>query len=388
MKHICIIGSSAKSFYLFRKSLIRDFVVDGWMVSCIAPDFDGSSKSRIGIDSVALYSIRYNPGSLNPIMDVSGIFCLFMLLNKIKPCTVISFGAKAVVYGSIVSSLCPVSRHFALIEGLGRGFGGFDESKPMRSAMTFFLKKFSYRVATSLSYGVFFLNSDDMDTFKVERMLEHNRAAVLGGIGVDLSYWAPSTDSVVLFRRPKKGEVTFLFSGRLLVEKGIIEYINVAYKVKNQWAGCRFVVLGDNNSVDCSPDVRKLIDLAVTDRVIEHFGFVDDVKYFLAEADVFVHPSFYREGVPRSCQEAMAFGLPIITSDTPGNREVVVDQVNGFFIAGKDVDSLFHAVIRFIEEPSLIESMGRESRRLAAEYFDERVFNALLIRYVNSGGSF
>jgi len=106
------------------------------------------------------------------------------------------------------------------------------------------------------------------------------------------------------------------------------------------------------------------------------------VKPWLAQASVYVLPSYYREGVPRSTQEAMAMGRPIITTDAPGCRETVVEGVNGFLVPPRDVGALAEAMERFIEEPSLIETMGRESRRLAEERFDVCKVNARLIEYI------
>jgi glycosyltransferase involved in cell wall biosynthesis len=110
---------------------------------------------------------------------------------------------------------------------------------------------------------------------------------------------------------------------------------------------------------------------------VEICGHVD-VKPFLQRGGVFVLPSYYREGVPRSTQEAMAAGLPIITTDVPGCRETVVDGVNGFLVPAHNAKALAKAMKRFIVQPALIKSMGKESRRMAEERFDIHKVNLRL----------
>lgn len=98
---------------------------------------------------------------------------------------------------------------------------------------------------------------------------------------------------------------------------------------------------------------------------------------------MYVLPSFYREGVPRSTQEALALARPVITTDAPGCRETVVDGVNGFLVPPRDPEALAEAMERFIREPDLIPRMGRESRKLAEERFDVRKINQRLIQYLS-----
>jgi len=102
-------------------------------------------------------------------------------------------------------------------------------------------------------------------------------------------------------------------------------------------------------------------------------------RTYLARASVFVLPSYYREGVPRSIQEAMAMARPIIITDAPGCRETVIPGVNGFLVPVRDVEALVSAMERFINEPELIERMGKESRRIAEERFNVHKINKVLL---------
>src|SRR5690625_5505399 len=90
--------------------------------------------------------------------------------------------------------------------------------------------------------------------------------------------------------------------------------------------------------------------------------------------------SSYREGVPRSTQEAMAMGRPVITTDAPGCRETVEDGRNGYLVPVRDSEALAQAMLRFIEQPELIERMGKESRMMAEEKFDVHQINAVMLQ--------
>ncbi|MFQ5444644.1 MAG: glycosyltransferase, partial [Nitrospinales bacterium] len=114
--------------------------------------------------------------------------------------------------------------------------------------------------------------------------------------------------------------------------------------------------------------------------VIEYPGKTKDVRPFIANANVFVLPSFYREGLPRSTLEAMAMGRPIITTDWPGCKETVVSGENGFLVPVKDAEALAAAMEKFISQPDLIKSMGKCSRKIAEEKYDIHKVNQIIMR--------
>ncbi len=162
--------------------------------------------------------------------------------------------------------------------------------------------------------------------------------------------------------RPVTAPVTFLLAAR---------------RVKARHPLARFVLLG---GLDPNPGglSRAVVQAWVAEGFLEWPGHVE-VKPWLAQASVYVLPYYYREGVPRSTQEALAMGRPVITTDARGCRETLVDGENGFLVPVRDVEALAERMIRFIEEPALIETMGRAARRLAEERFDVRRINARIL---------
>jgi glycosyltransferase involved in cell wall biosynthesis len=166
----------------------------------------------------------------------------------------------------------------------------------------------------------------------------------------------------------------------LLREKGIVEFAQAAQRIKQRYPNTRFLLLG---GLDTNPgalrehEVRSWADAGF----LEWHGHVPDVRPYFAQTSVYVLPS-YREGVPRSTQEAMAMARPVITTDAPGCRETVVQGVNGFLVPPRDVDALVAAMERFILQPELILSMGQASRKLAEERFDVHKINQRILEVI------
>jgi glycosyltransferase involved in cell wall biosynthesis len=222
-----------------------------------------------------------------------------------------------------------------------------------------------YRLALGRATRTLFLNRDDLTEFTGQRVVSAAKAEVIGGIGVDLDAWQQAPH----VRDP----LMFLFASRLLREKGVFEFIEAARRVRSQYPAVRFVVLGqtEKGGAVSEADMSRAVD----DGVIEWPGHVP-VLPWLQQASVFVLPSYYREGVPRSIQEAMAVGRAVITTDTPGCRDTVVAGENGLLVAPRNPDELTEAMLAFVREPELIHRMGQRGRELAEERFDVRAATA------------
>jgi len=163
----------------------------------------------------------------------------------------------------------------------------------------------------------------------------------------------------------------------MLKEKGVHEFIKAARSLKDRHPESRFIMIG---GIDVNPGSIQEHHLHswVKEGLVEWPGQVNDVRPWIAQSSVFVLPS-YREGKPRSTQEAMAMGRPVITTDAPGCRDTVHDGVNGFLIPVRDANALARSMERFIEQPDLIVTMGIESRRLAETHYDVHKINRQLM---------
>jgi glycosyltransferase involved in cell wall biosynthesis len=368
---ICVIGNQAFSLLNFRGPLIADMVAKGIEVFALAPDYDESTRAAVHALGAEPEDFSLSRTGMNPLRDAIDMLRLTLLLHRLKPDIALGYAIKPVIYGTLAAWLARVPRRFAMIEGLGYVF------TPPNGAES--LKLLALRCAVGMLYAaalkraslVFFLNKDDIDEFLKKRLVPPTKVFLLGGIGVDFHEWQPST--------PATEPVTFLLASRLLREKGIVEYAKAAWLIKQKYPDTKFILLGglDSNPGSLS---HTEVEAWVAEGILEWPGHVPDVRPWLAQASVFVLPSYYREGVPRSTQEAMAMARPVITTDAPGCRDTVIDGENGFLVPVRDAEALAAAMERFILQPELIAKMGHASRQIAEERFDVRKINQVILQ--------
>lgn len=170
----------------------------------------------------------------------------------------------------------------------------------------------------------------------------------------------------------------------LLKEKGVFELIEAMRIVKSIHPDAHFTVLGEIDHENLGALTQETLDQLIQENIFEYPGYVENVPAWITKTSVFVLPS-YREGVPRSTQEAMAIGRPIITTDVPGCRDTVVDGVNGFLVPKWNVDALVEKMVFFIENPEQINIMGQESYKIACEKFDVHTVNKKLFEILGVG---
>jgi len=269
----------------------------------------------------------------------------------------------------LAARFCGVRNVFALIEGLGRPFMPAESWGHAASSL---IAQGLYRIGLRNSTRVFLLNPDDLRQFIEEKYIPRQKAVLLNGIGIDLDYYAPA-------QVPEPSRIRFLMVARLLKDKGVREFIAAAKVVRSQYRQVEFVLAGDLDDNQSSVTPEEL-DAWRKEGVVNYLGQVEDVRPLYRDCHVFVLPSFYREGVPRTLLEAMSTGRALITTDSPGCRETVKDGYNGFLVAVKDVPALSEAMKRFVSSPDLIAGMGKQSRQYAQTRYDVHRVNAVIMR--------
>ena len=259
-----------------------------------------------------------------------------------------------------------------MLEGLGYVFTdlptGVSKKQKILRAIQVFLYKFSFPYLEK----IIFLNPDDPKDLIEKQNIKTKKVEVLGAIGLNLDEYS--------YSKPSLEKIRFIFVGRLLAEKGIFEYIKAAKIVKKDFPNVEFVVLGGLDEQNPGGLKKEELEQLLKDNIVIYPGFVKNVDEWIKYSSVFVLPSYYREGVPRSTQEAMAVGRAVITTDVPGCRETVVDGLNGFLIPPFDSNALSDVMKKFIENPYLVEKMGEESYKIAKDKFDAKKVNDKLLK--------
>ena len=360
----------------FRGKLLEALSDLAYEIHILAPNLaqhpeEFNNLSELGYH---LHEIPLQRTGTDPLTDFKTLVATYRLLSKIQPDVILSYTIKSVIYGTLAAWFAKVPRRFVLISGLGYTFSEVDE-KDTRTCLQKFIHGL-YTKALTKADKVFFQNPDDLQLFRKLGILKPNiSATVVNGSGVDISRF-----DVVPFPTHPSGEIkpSFLLVGRLLKDKGLIEYIEAAKIIKNRYPETEFHLVGyidENPAAITQSQLDKWIDSGV----INYWGKLKDVRPAIAASSVYVLPS-YREGTSRSVLEAMAMGRPIITTDAPGCRETVDDSINGFLVPIKTVDELIEAMEKFVKQPQLIKTMGKASRQLTEEKYDVKKVNETMIK--------
>ena len=352
-----IVFSANRGYALLssRKNLISRFLDDGWSVVLATADDD---EARILVDMGAvLEPVQFKRGGFSLLGDLKASRRLHQVMERWKPSIVHFFHAKPVIMGTLASRkvLGKRVRIVNTITGLGHAF--------ILGGLVTYLASAGYRKALPKADLTIFQNRDDRSLFISKRWLSEERSVLILGSGISLNQFVYMDRSLHSIETPK-----IVMLGRLINQKGLPEFIEVARRVKGKIPGARFLWAGEVDAVH--PDAVDMKWLQ-SQKDIEYVGRLKDVKALLNSADILLFPS-YREGVPRAIMEAAASGLPTVAFDVPGVREAVCNKQTGFLVQDRNVEQMTQRVIQLLEDKDLRLRMGRNAADLAKETFDIR----------------
>ena len=371
---VAMIGTVASSFYGFRADLIKALIELNHEVFAFTSEYKEDDLSKIRALGATPIPYKLSRGGLNPLNDIKATLSLAKKIKSLQPDLVFSYFSKPVIFGTWAAKLANTPKIIGMIEGLGYTFTDQPEGTTYKTKIIKNIQIGLYKLALPKLDTLIFLNPDDPKDLLQKHAIKVNNVEVLGGIGLNLDTYLhhpiPNT----------QGSIKFLFIARLIKEKGIHDFIAAAKLVKLKYPDTKFTVLGSIDSSNLGGLTQIELDQLIASEIIDYPGYVTNVPEWIAQSHVFVLPSYYREGVPRSTQEAMAIGRPIITTDVPGCRETVIDGRNGFLIEKWNPDALAKKMIYFIENPEKVEEMGLESYKIAQEKYDANKVNKRLLK--------
>lgn len=368
MAKILVLGSHAESLLVFRYDMLKALAQKHTVIACIpqAADraIDEMVQQKLHAIGVAYRTVKLNRTGLNPCYDLGTIYALYKIFRAQKPDQVFAYTGKPVIFGSIAAKLAGVPQIYSMITGLGSYFIHQDfKSRMVRRIMSLL-----YKIALHFNTKVFFQNPDDIADFaRLKIFVDQTRTVLTNGSGVNLQHFE---------QLPLPNNICFLLTTRLILAKGVIEYLAAAESIKAQYPDVEFLLVGwHENKDEAIPPV--LIHDFVDRGIIKFLGKLSDVRPALLRASVFVLPS-YREGTPKTVLEAMACGRAIISTDVAGCRETVVVGENGLLVPARDIASLRAAMEKFIINPTMISQMGQRSRELAVAKYDVTQVNQVI----------
>lgn len=350
--------------YNFRKGLVIDLVEKGHEVFIIAPK-DGYSKQleKLGC---TFYELPMRTKSYNPFYDLILLFKYVSILRTLKIDHLFTFTIKPNIYGSIASLMSP-TKVVANISGLGTTFLTHNLGAQIARRLYKFSLKFSHKV--------FFQNPDDQHLFVKNNIIEIEKTDVLPGSGIDLKHFDPHT------LLPKK--LRFTVIARTLYAKGIIEYVEAIKLIKKVHPTIEFAWIGKTESKKKLGVDEKQMRKWEKDDLLTYLPFTDNINEVIKKSTCIVLPS-YREGTPRSLLEGMAMARPILTTDVPGCKQLVVNNENGILFKPQNVTSLKEALETIIKLPNnQLVLMGQKSRSLVEKNYSQEIVVKKYIDLIN-----
>jgi len=336
---------------------MQALIKEGWEVYAICPE--GEYHHRFIEHNIIHLTYTIDRGSLNPLKELASIRSISTVLKDLRPDLLHTFTAKPNIYGIIAGKKANVPHIYASVTGLGSFFIEKDFKSKIVKRLILTLYEALFKKATAVT----FQNRDDLALFTKGNIVDSHKTKLIKGSGIDTTKW-------VSHHKNEDGVIRFLFVGRLLKHKGVLEFIEAATTLKEHYKHkVHFVIAGDYYDGNPYGLDKAIMQEAVQKRIIEFIGWQNDVKPLLQACDVFVLPS-YREGLPRTAIEAASMGRAIITSNTVGCKECVDEGINGFLVPVQHSTKLASAMEAFVHKPELIHTMGKASRLKAEKEFD------------------
>lgn len=327
----------------------------GWNVTVITAD----TGKLTDIEAAGLKTIDLpmNRSGMNIFQELRTLWFLFILYYREKPDVVHHVGMKTILWGSLAAKFSRVRGIVNAVSGLGGFFS--EDNKGLLSKLLPKVLKYSHHRDNILCI---FQNKDDWNLYVCNKIIKHELGRFIKGSGVDLNQFC-------FVPEPSDGKIKVILTARMIVEKGIFLLTEAAERLRGKYAdSVEFQLIG---GLDDHPGAitKEQLESVCDGTYIKWLGYRTDVRDLLRKCHIVAFPSYYMEGLPKSLIEAVATGRPIITSDSVGCKETVVDGYNGYLIQPKDVNDLIKKLDILLGDKALRQQMGQNARKYAEKYF-------------------
>ncbi len=372
---ICFFANSDFYLYNFRFNLLKELEKSGWEVFVCCPETKVFFKEEFKNAGIIFLPISIKRG-MGSIFDNYKYFQQVKKIcraNRFDLCH--NFTPKVSILGSWAQKKAGIKNIVCSVSGLGYVYAS---SKFIHKILRIILNK-AYKIVFSFCQKVIFQNPDDLKFFIDKGIIIKEKAELIMGSGVDCGYFQKEKADISEAEAIKRqlglnGETLVVMISRLLWQKGVKEFVEASEKLRN--SRIKFILVGpiDKENPDFVPS--KNISEWEEKGLIQYLGERKDVREILFLSDIFVFPSYYREGIPKVLLEAGAMGKPIVAADNVGTREVVENGVNGFLVRPQKSQDLSEAIVKLVENSGLRQRFGQASRqKILQQFSDEIVIN-------------
>ena len=328
----------------------------GYDVSVVCEDTGVSGKiAEAGLKPI---NLPINKAGTNLKDEMKTFIFLCNLLMKEKPDIVHLVGLKIILWGSLACRLAGIKSMISAVCGLGLLF---DEQHHESRISKTILKvlKWSHK---GKNVRIIFQNNDDKRLFLDNKIITDDRCLFTNGSGIDLKKYDYTPESAEV-------PIKVIFTARMVEDKGTLVLIEAAKKLETEYRGeIQFLLCG---GLDTNPNgiTKERLESLCDGDYIKWLGHRSDIHELLKGSHIMAFPSWYREGLPKSVIEAEAIGRPIVTTDSVGCRDTVIDGYNGLMVQPKDAEALANAIKRLANDPMLRKELGKNARQYAVQKF-------------------
>lgn len=358
----------------FRHEVITNLVEKGFSIKLIAPiNEDGKIPALPhGVEYIPISMNRTSKGIIGALGYTINLVKIF---RKEKPDIVINYTIKPIIFGGIACKITKIPS-IAFFAGVSKSLSELASNTTLRSKAI--LK--CIRQIFEYNYKAIFLNDSDVSFMTNNKLLENEKIELFeGGEGVDIEKYAPCKN------RPEHKEFKVVMVSRVLKTKGFQEFVQAANFSKDAGLNIQFYLAGGIDEIHPDRINRQEIEQAQKNEYFHYMGHIGNLPEFLKDADCVVLPSYYNEGMNRSLMEALSMGIPIITTDNRGCKELVLDGKTGFIIPSRNAKALFDAILKLYHlNKDEINNMRRNSREYAIKRFDVKNVIQSYIRILNN----
>lgn len=334
-------------------------------IAAKAAGFDVSVATRVQCHGdtirdagIGLLPISLSRSGLHPIREFRSMAELVTLIRGESPDLLHNVAMKPITYGTLAARLSGTKAVINAIMGLGWTFS----SESAKARMLRPLIKIALRNALSgVKTRVIVQNKDDASVLSNQRLVRPEAIRLIRGSGVD-----PKAYST---RAPPPGPPLVVLPARLIVSKGILEFMQAAALLKSDGIDARFALVGAPDTASPAAVTCEMIQPYVRAGQVEYWGWRDDMAQVLNIASVVCLPTFYGEGLPKSLLEAAASARAIVATDVPGCREVVHHGENGWLVPPCNTEALARALRESIARPELCARYGAAGRLMVEREF-------------------
>ena len=324
------------------------------------------------IESLGFKTLNFNLDrkSINPITNFFLIVNLFYVIRKEKPDIIQSNALKPILYSALISRFFKNIRFIYCVVGLGYLFLKKSLSNNVIRKIYFFLLKTLIKKKKSI---FIFQNKDDLEFFEKQKILNRIDHKIISGSGVDNKK----------FRKKKIKKIyDLILHSRILEHKGIYELVNAVTHLKKEGLDVKLLLLGNPDLNNRASIPKKKILKWQSEKILTWEKKVINVIPYLHQSRISILPS-YREGFPRSLLEAASCGLPLISTNVPGCRDICVNNFNGFLVSPKDYLGLAEAIKKLIKDPIIQKRFSDNSIDIVKKKFMDKIISSKFISVYN-----